>query len=334
MWSCVIRNDFGFGRIPATSAPVESDFNLVKNSFLKDVVRPIRIDEFLIKYLKLLDGKLKLTEVRIQELDKEDQNPQKQISDESGDESLDLCGLPIAMSSNGTKCAACMRKDNPPEGNECFICQKPIHYLDDCSISLSPEDGLGQQRICLSCYDLENLETILASKLEENWGGKTVNTRATVNGPTVKKITSVLKGTGTTKRATRVKELVVIESRQIKTFNSNIMKTPKTEKTTMTSANDNIDKKTAKYLGQKPTLIAEHISFQTWKPTKLTLLKNGSHETLAATKIDNTEVYAINTCAFDSFYQIITTAINDWDNFGITVNDNFYSTVFVNFFKY
>lgn len=31
MWSCVYRNSFGYGRIPASSAPVEGEFNKLKN---------------------------------------------------------------------------------------------------------------------------------------------------------------------------------------------------------------------------------------------------------------------------------------------------------------
>lgn len=40
MWSCICRDQFGYGRIPASSASVESDFNIVKNVLLKNEETP------------------------------------------------------------------------------------------------------------------------------------------------------------------------------------------------------------------------------------------------------------------------------------------------------
>lgn len=49
IWSCVVRDKFGYGRIPATSAQVESEFNKIKNLLLKDETLPMRVDKFIKK---------------------------------------------------------------------------------------------------------------------------------------------------------------------------------------------------------------------------------------------------------------------------------------------
>lgn len=62
VWSCVMVNEFGYGRIPATSAPVESDFNLLKTHLLKNHSTPMRVDEFVELHLDFLNGRLKSME--------------------------------------------------------------------------------------------------------------------------------------------------------------------------------------------------------------------------------------------------------------------------------
>lgn len=51
-WSCVCRDKFGYGRIPASSASVEGEFNIIKNIFLKNETTPMRADVFVIKHVK------------------------------------------------------------------------------------------------------------------------------------------------------------------------------------------------------------------------------------------------------------------------------------------
>ena len=48
IWSCIDRDRFGYGRIPASSAPVESEFKNIKAHLLLEHHRfPMRLDEFL-----------------------------------------------------------------------------------------------------------------------------------------------------------------------------------------------------------------------------------------------------------------------------------------------
>jgi hypothetical protein len=65
IWSCICRDKFGYGKISANSASVESDFNIIKNHFQKTEQTPMR-DEFVMKHVKFISGRLKLTNVNFQ----------------------------------------------------------------------------------------------------------------------------------------------------------------------------------------------------------------------------------------------------------------------------
>ena len=56
------RNEFGYGRVPASSAPVESDFNDVKSRLFKNKSLPIRIDEAVQCHIDYIMGKSKLSD--------------------------------------------------------------------------------------------------------------------------------------------------------------------------------------------------------------------------------------------------------------------------------
>ena len=56
LWSCILRDRYGYGRVPASSAPSESDFNYVKTHLLKKR-RQIRADEFIDLHVRLADAK-------------------------------------------------------------------------------------------------------------------------------------------------------------------------------------------------------------------------------------------------------------------------------------
>lgn len=50
---------FGFGRIPASSASVKSEFNIIKN-MVKTEKSPMRADVFVTKHVNFMSGRLKL----------------------------------------------------------------------------------------------------------------------------------------------------------------------------------------------------------------------------------------------------------------------------------
>lgn len=60
LWGNAYQSKFGHGRVPATSAPSESEFNKLKNVLLRK--EKLRVDNFLIKHVGYLEGKVKLVD--------------------------------------------------------------------------------------------------------------------------------------------------------------------------------------------------------------------------------------------------------------------------------
>lgn len=60
LWSAVMKPHFKSPKILASSSNVESNFNIIKNVIMKDTRLPVRIDAFLQKYLKAINGSTKL----------------------------------------------------------------------------------------------------------------------------------------------------------------------------------------------------------------------------------------------------------------------------------
>lgn len=71
LWSCIARPKFGYGRIPASSAPVEGHFSIVKNQIFKFCSKPIRPDNFIENYLKYLEGNMKIVSSEINHIERE-----------------------------------------------------------------------------------------------------------------------------------------------------------------------------------------------------------------------------------------------------------------------
>lgn len=65
VWSCIGVKRYGYGRVPATSSSVESDFNIVKNHLLKNCTLPMRADEFVKIHVDFLNGRLKIAEGQV-----------------------------------------------------------------------------------------------------------------------------------------------------------------------------------------------------------------------------------------------------------------------------
>ncbi|CAD6215159.1 GSCOCG00011169001-RA-CDS, partial [Cotesia congregata] len=183
LWSCVIRDEFGFGRIPASSSFVESDFNRVKNSFLKNEVLPMRVDEYVHKYTKFLNGRLKIVNAKTDE-EQKNQDETSQDFDILNHHDKTFDNSEISLLSDIITCPACIRGEKPPGNHKCFICYKPIHNLDSCSSPLSSEEGFSQKRICKKCEKQGNIEIIIASREKENWGGETIKIPTAKNSQT------------------------------------------------------------------------------------------------------------------------------------------------------
>lgn len=151
----------------ASSASVESDFNIVKNILLKTEQTPMRADEFVMKHIKFINGRIKLINANFQEREK-DMEDTCSIT-EPMDSTMEF-NTPEAFTNLEDQCPACKNGDQPSGAHKCYVCQKNVHALDLCSTPVG-EEGYGQKRICKNCQKSSNVENILASREVEDWRG-------------------------------------------------------------------------------------------------------------------------------------------------------------------
>lgn len=166
LWSSIKRDEFGYGRIPATSASVESDFNHLKNRVLSDVTLPIRTDDFLQKHLKYLRGNMNIV------------NASKNVNNNCQvEKSLDITESSkdsISSDAQETNCPICAKGQYPSTAHFCVVCRKTVHLISQCSVPVrGEEEGYGQKRVCHGCQQLDHkaLQSLISSQEEENWRG-------------------------------------------------------------------------------------------------------------------------------------------------------------------
>lgn len=169
LWTNIYRDQFGYGRVPASSASVESEFNKLKSLLLKNC-QLMRIDSFLQKHVDYLHGVLKI-------VDAQSTNNNTTIS--SVDPNAILTSTPKKESNydvnlmldSDNSCPACKNNDKPSGAHACYLCKKHVHALPQCSLPFG-EEGYGQSLVCIICKDIvQNIKDILASREVENWRG-------------------------------------------------------------------------------------------------------------------------------------------------------------------
>lgn len=170
MWSSICRDKFGYGRVPASSASVEGDFNIIKNVLLKNEETPMRVDEFVSKHINFLSGHIKLAHSKqLAEEDKTEEPNKAKLIDINND-TIELNYEIINVSSITNPCPVCANGDKPTGDHKCYICKKAVHAIDGCSAPLG-EEGYGQARICKDCSENNIVNDILPTREVENWRG-------------------------------------------------------------------------------------------------------------------------------------------------------------------
>lgn len=172
LWSCICRDKFGFGRIPASSASIEGDFHIIKNIFLKNEQTLMRADLFITKHVKFLSGRVKLINAMFQEKDTETAETTEKIIEEFP---TTVISEQFPKNDNinveiNVECPVCANGDEPTGAHVCNICQKSVHAIDACSTPIG-EEGYGQKRICKKCETFGNANEILATREIEDWRG-------------------------------------------------------------------------------------------------------------------------------------------------------------------
>lgn len=63
LWSCICLKKFGYGRIPASSSVVESEFNNIKCRLFVNAL-PTRADLFVFRHIDYINGRIKLVDAQ------------------------------------------------------------------------------------------------------------------------------------------------------------------------------------------------------------------------------------------------------------------------------
>lgn len=178
VWSCICRNQFGYGRTPASSASVESEFKTIKQQVIP---HPVRIDTAVEKLVEYYDGKMKIVEANWNQKEKavDDETveimsndvsetyaetPHSSPAEEEAEENLsnDISDIPRDTSNTNptdltsrinyqpaTACIACNDGNYPTDAHMCIKCKRNVHILQGCSVSIECEEGYGEKRLCI-----------------------------------------------------------------------------------------------------------------------------------------------------------------------------------------
>lgn len=155
LWTGIMVPIFGYGTRVGSSSSVESYFKELKINFMGNN-DSLRVDNFLMQHIKINDGSLNIAAATstFQE------DPREGREAENRAVMVENDNIPTENQApnptvNITVCIACSM-GNPPEGaHQCFICQKPVHALDGCSLPIG-EEGYRQKRQCMSCSTGKN----------------------------------------------------------------------------------------------------------------------------------------------------------------------------------
>ncbi|XP_015118919.1 uncharacterized protein LOC107042399 [Diachasma alloeum] len=177
LWSCISRDLFQYGAVPASSAAVESCFNIIKTWLLNKLQAP-RIDYFISLHKDYLDALSNSTRDKMDKYDAkqlETQNSIHTLNDPSSsrmqqegmtdphvadDDEHFSVQSPLHQSSPFSsnpgffhidECQICAAGNLPTGSHQCQDCGRAVHIIPPCSYSIGDE-GYGEKRQCAACH--------------------------------------------------------------------------------------------------------------------------------------------------------------------------------------
>ena len=293
LWSCFRRDAFGYGRVPASSAPVESEFKTLKSYILPNIVRLDVSVETLVKYYS---GKLKLIEcskssIKIKEV-------KNKYLQEIPEILIDTIVLPIV----GEK----QTRTSSTSSRVSSFCDKENLVNKNCTDS--PEKRLVSER--------SPLKDITAKRNSNN-----KDCTACINGdyPTgahvcilCKSYVHLLPGCSIAKEEENEghgEKRICISCSEDSTISTRMAFHTNENWRGLGSPKKKIRR--AFYLQKANLEILDHITSQSY--CTLPIIKNGNNAGLSAVTINNAKITVTNTCAFDSIFQILLAAVTDYE---------------------
>lgn len=311
LWTNISRDQFGYGRVPAFSASVESEFNKLKSLLLKNCPL-LRIDSFIQKHVDYLHGILKLADV---------QNINKKTIGSVNKDALMLTSIStkksnsnVNLSCNDSVHESCVNAD------ALIITSTPIkesnsnvNILSDNSINKSCVNAdaslvtstfikKSSSNINLSSDNLLNKSCPACQNKDMPSGAhvcylcKTyVHALPQCSLPIGDEGYNQLRICVTCKNMQNITDIMA--SREIENW---------------CGLEKESNKSNALYLGTNPHKIIDALICK--KTVKIPIIKNGNDLSLKGLKIKGDNYTVANTCAFDSIFQILLAAAHDFKN--------------------
>lgn len=173
LWSGISCDVFQIDEVTSSSGNVESDFKNVKQ-FLEDII-PCSADIFVQEHIEMLKGAtieasqtsnyvkfignrnektgkshVEQDECEHQNNTVDQQNVNEKQTKEKVDESSEHSITPITGCADGGE---------PGGAHHCIQCDKAVHILPCCSISIGDDEGYGEKRLCNACVARNKLQT-------------------------------------------------------------------------------------------------------------------------------------------------------------------------------
>lgn len=170
LWSGISCNVFQIDEVTSSSGNVESDFKNVKQ-FLEEII-PCSPDTFVQEHIEMLKGatieasqtsnyvkfigsKNEKTEKKYPEED-ERESPNNTVDEENDGEKQTMGKDDESSERSTTPVIGCQNGVEPGGAHHCIECDKAVHILPCCSISIGDDEGYGEKRLCNACANARN----------------------------------------------------------------------------------------------------------------------------------------------------------------------------------
>ncbi|EZA50282.1 hypothetical protein X777_11293 [Ooceraea biroi] len=165
LWSSICRKKFGYGRIPASTAVVEAEFNNIKCKLFANVL-PTRVDLFVFRHMDYINVRIKLVDAEPIVTSPNTEEKQKKTLE------IDLTeDTYIASNKDSPRlhtdtpiCFTCKSNDKSTSTQlcNCIVCNKFLHAFDGCSKVFDTENTQSTQRICTLCKNISKNDILNA----------------------------------------------------------------------------------------------------------------------------------------------------------------------------
>lgn len=194
LWSGISCDLFEIAEVTSSSSNVESDFKNVKQ-YLADKI-PCSVDVFVEEHIEMLRGatieasqqhdyvtfignennnqteKSNDTVFEENEIERSNDEEDKQSNCEKQKHTMPTPAISTPGNiennenrSRTTVTTGCRNGDEPGGAHRCIECERAVHILPCCSISIGDEEGYGERRLCNACASAKKITETKSSTL-------------------------------------------------------------------------------------------------------------------------------------------------------------------------